>query len=50
MMENSIAGTMEFGAEENVIGLGKDTYFRWTKSVFATAVATGVKIHVLLAN
>jgi hypothetical protein len=50
MMENSIAGTTKFGAGENVSGLGKETYFRWTKSVFATAVATGVKIHVLLAN
>jgi hypothetical protein len=44
------SGTAEFGAGENVSGLGKETYFRWTKSVFATVVATGVKIHVLLAN
>jgi hypothetical protein len=50
MMENSIAGTTEFGAGENVSGLGKEIYFRWSKSVFATVVATGVKIHVLLTN
>jgi hypothetical protein len=50
MTENNIAGMTEFDAGENVLGLGKETYFRWTKSVFATVVATGVKIHVLLAN
>jgi hypothetical protein len=50
MTENSIAGTTEFGPGENISGLGKETYFRWIESVFATAVSTGVKIHVVLAN